>query len=308
MLDISQAGLFGEPLNRITIALKVALLLILSATQGYALSAQAGSQSAFESLKTFVPPAAFDSIAALPDAAAARAPMLSGERLFQELHRTVMPAKAAVAGYKQAKAYMYSKADNIGCNGAPGILTFYSQICVNGSSDNGNDYPERGDQNGDGVVDKFVNAEHIWPQGYFNSALPMVSDLHQLASTLYTPNSRRGNMRFAKVSNATYSTSCGSKLGSEGFEPCDPDKGNVARAMLYFVTRYYDQNIREGMNYEDFWTSRVPMLLEWNRQDPPDANERRRNDMVEAFQGNRNPYIDNPELADQISAAVFAAH
>ena len=295
-------------MNRITIALKVALLLILSAPQGYALSAHADGQSAFESLKTFVPPAAFDSIPAFPDAAAARVPMLSGERLFQELHRTIMPAKAVAAGYKQAKAYMYSTADNIACNGAPGILTYYSQVCVNGSSENGDDYKEEGDQNGDGVVDKFVNAEHIWPQGYFNSALPMVADLHQLAPTFVTPNSRRGNLRFAKVSYAAYSTSSGSRLGKEGFEPADSVKGNVARSMLYFITRYYDQNIREGMNYEDFWTSRVPMLLEWNRQDPPDAAERRRNDMVEAFQGNRNPYIDSPELADQISATVFAAH
>ena len=50
------------------------------------------------------------------------------------------------------------------------------------------------------------------------------------------------------------------------------------------------------------------MFLEWNRQDPPDAAERRRNDMVEAFQGNRNPYIDNPELADQVGAEVFESH
>ena len=187
-------------------------------------------------------------------------------------------------------------------------MTLYSQICVHGTSDNGDDYKEQGDQNNDGVVDTFVNAEHIWPQSYFNSAMPMVADLYQLAPTFSTPNSRRGNLRFARVTYAVYSTSSGSKLGSEGFEPADAVKGNVARAMLYFVTRYYDQDIRQGMNYYDFWTSRVPMLLEWNRQDPPDAAERRRNDLVEAFQGNRNPFVDNPELADQVGTVVFAAH
>jgi len=291
-------------------AFVTASLLIVSAA---VLSAQTAPLAkdplpAFESLKTFVPPSAFDMELPLPSDSQRSDAGLTGEQLFQQLHNDLAGLKAVVPSYKQAKAYMYSKADNIGCNGGPGIMTFYSEVCAPGSSDNGNDYHEQGDQNGDGIVDKIVNAEHIWPQSYFNSALPMVSDLHQLASTFETPNGRRANLRFAKVSNATYSTSCGSKLGKEGFEPCDPEKGNVARAMLYFIVRYYDRGIRQGMNYNDFWTSRVPMLLEWNRQDPPDANELRRNDLIAQFQGNRNPFVDDPSLADKIGAAVFASH
>jgi hypothetical protein len=102
---------------------------------------------------------------------------------------------------------------------------------------------------------------------------------------------------FGVVSRPVYQTSAGSKLGSgsEGFEPTDAVKGNVARAMLYFIVRYHDKNIQQGMNYNDFWTSRVELFLQWNRQDPPDAAERRRNDMSQAFQGNRNPFIDHPE-------------
>jgi endonuclease I len=203
---------------------------------------------------------------------------------------------------------MYSKADNTGCNGGPGILTFYSQVCASGSSDNGDDYKEQGDQNGDGVVDKLVNAEHLWPQSYFKSALPMVADLHHLQSTFATPNGRRGNFKFCKASGSSYSTASGSKLGKNCFEPADAVKGNVARALLYFVTRYYDKNIRQGMDYKDFWTNNVPMLLAWNRQDPPDANERRRNDLIEQYQGNRNPFVDDPSLADRIGEAVFEAH
>ena len=203
---------------------------------------------------------------------------------------------------------MYATADNTGCNGGPGIITAYSALCVNGSSANGDNYKEKGDQNADGIAGDFVNAEHIWPQSYFNSALPMVADLHHLMATLSTPNGRRANLKFAKVSKATYSTSSGSKLGKEGFEPDDTVKGNVARAMFYFIERYSDKNIRDGMDYNSFWTKNVPMLLEWNRQDPPDANELRRNDLVEDFQGNRNPFIDNPELADRIGEAVFKKH
>jgi endonuclease I len=100
----------------------------------------------------------------------------------------------------------------------------------------------------------------------------------------------------------------GSKLGAEGFEPADAVKGNVARAILYFIVRYYDRSIRNGMDYGDFWTKRVPMFLEWNKFDPPDAAERRRNELVREFQGNRNPFIDAPDLADRIGEKVFMSH
>jgi len=235
---------------------------------------------------------------------------LSGEALFNYLRAVTAPEprRTSSVSYRASKAYMYSTADNTGCSGAPGILTFYSQVCVKGASDNGNDYGERGDLNDDGVVDSFVNAEHIWPQGYFKSALPMVADLHHLASTFVTPNGRRGNLKFAEVSRPSYSTSAGSMLGREGFEPADAVKGNVARALFYFIVRYGDKNIRQGMDYASFWINNVPMFLEWNRQDPPDDNERRRNDLVEDFQGNRNPFIDNPALAENIGEMVLKSH
>ena len=38
-------------------------------------------------------------------------------------------------------------------------------------------------------------------------------------------------------------------------------------------------------------------LLAWNLQDPPDADEVARNDAVQGFQGNRNPFVDHPEWA-----------
>ena len=233
---------------------------------------------------------------------------MAGEKLFTYLHEATDPATREPYSYSAARKFMYSQGDNTGCNGKPGIITFYSQVCVNGSSDSGNDYPERGDINGDGVVDSFINAEHIWPQGYFDRKLPMVADLHHLAPTFVTPNGRRGNLKFAKVASFVYRTSAGSKLGKEGFEPADAVKGNVARAVMYFIVRYHDKSIRQGMDYNSFWTKNVPMLMEWNRQDPPDAAERRRNDLVEDFQGNRNPFIDNPELAERIGELVFKSH
>jgi endonuclease I len=38
-------------------------------------------------------------------------------------------------------------------------------------------------------------------------------------------------------------------------------------------------------------------LLDWSMQDPPDAEEVARNDVIQDFQGNRNPFVDHPEWA-----------
>lgn len=234
---------------------------------------------------------------------------LSGEQLFQSLHEQVKPSKP-IHSYSDAKSYMYGTADNQGCNGGAGILTFYSQICAPGKSNRGDDYPERGDSNKDGVVDTYINAEHIWPQSFFGKQLPMVSDLHHLQSTYGTPNNRRSNFKFGYVNpkEARYATSSGSRGTGGKFEPCDAVKGNVARSVLYFVVRYYDMNIRQKVNYKDFWTKNIDMLLKWNRQDPPDEREKVRNDRIEMFQGNRNPFVDDPTLADKIGAQVWASH
>ncbi|MBX2851779.1 MAG: endonuclease [Phycisphaeraceae bacterium] len=41
-------------------------------------------------------------------------------------------------------------------------------------------------------------------------------------------------------------------------------------------------------------------LLRWHEQDPPDDAERRRNDIVEQLQGNRNPFVDRPEFVQRV--------
>lgn len=235
---------------------------------------------------------------------------LSGEELFQYLHKYTVPMKH-INNYTDAKSYMYGIADNQGCDGIEhGILTFYSQVCAPGNSRRGDDYKENGDENKDGVIDKYINAEHIWPQSFFGKQLPMVSDLHHLQSTFGTPNNRRSNFKFGYVSqaDARYSTASGTRGTGGRYEPCDAVKGNVARSVLYFVTRYYDKDIRQKVDYRSFWTDNINMFLQWNRQDPPDAREIERNNRIELFQGNRNPYVDDYTLADRVGAEVFASH
>lgn len=233
---------------------------------------------------------------------------LSGEALFSQLHQANQPSRQHQFSYGGARNFMYGTADQVNCQGRMGIYTFYSRVCAYGNGGDGNSYQEHGDQNRDGVVDKIINAEHLWPQSFFRKATPMVADLHHLQSTFSTPNGRRSNYPFCETRNARYSTSSGSKLASDRdcFEPTDDVKGNVARAMLYFVTVYHDRSIcQAGCNYKEFWKDNVDMFLRWNRQDPPDEVEKYRNEMIFRYQGNRNPYVDDYTLADRIGADVF---
>ena len=240
----------------------------------------------------------------------AQASSLSGEKLFQYLHQaTEYPVPGSGKDYLNAKKFMFSVADNTGCAGSAGVTCIYSQICSRGASEHGDDYKEQGDANGDGINDSDgMNAEHSWPQGFFNKAAPMKSDLHHIFPTYIGVNGRRGSEPFGEVSSFVYATNSGSKLGAEGFEPADAVKGEIARAILYFVVRYYDRNIRDGADYRDFWTNRVGMFLQWHRQDPPGAAERARNEAIAGFQGNRNPFVDDPSLAEKVGAKVFQSH
>jgi endonuclease I len=48
--------------------------------------------------------------------------------------------------------------------------------------------------------------------------------------------------------------------------------------------------------------------MEWNRRDPPDAAEKRRNELISQFQGNRNPYVDDYTLVEKVGQKVFQSH
>ncbi|CAM5631103.1 Ribonuclease OS=Streptomyces cyaneofuscatus OX=66883 GN=G3I52_01445 PE=4 SV=1 [Streptomyces cyaneofuscatus] len=50
------------------------------------------------------------------------------------------------------------------------------------------------------------------------------------------------------------------------------------------------------MNNGSARTGKLSVLKQWSQEDPPDAFEKRRNDVIfEQFQHNRNPFIDHPE-------------
>lgn len=210
--------------------------------------------------------------------------------------------------YDEAKSSLFTHADSIVVDGVRGVRDAYSGVFVPGSSGNGGDYRERGDQDGDGYNEtKGMNVEHLWPQSYFSEKLPMRSDLHHLMATFQHPNGMRGRLPFDEVPDdkVEYHNNAGARMGGGLFEPPDSAKGRVARAMLYFMARYGDQGVLPGNVVNHFWNARIETFLRWNRQFPPTRFELERNSMVEKIQGNRNPFVDDPSLADRVGVEGF---
>ena len=159
------------------------------------------------------------------------------------------------------------------------------------------------------------NREHIVPQSLFNQQLPMKSDAHFIRATDQKVNGERGNLPFGIVESANYQSQNGSKRGTSAspgftgtvFEPINEFKGDVARMIFYFVTRYESQlsgfstgNMLGGSAYPGLQQWELNQLILWHIQDPVSATEISRNNATYIFQGNRNPYIDNPSYVTAV--------
>lgn len=162
---------------------------------------------------------------------------------------------------------------------------------------------------------ELYNREHSFPKSWFNDKSPMYSDLFHLYPTDKRANTERGNNAYGEVGSAKWTSQNGSKVGTAKsslgysgtvFEPIDEYKGDFARTYFYMVTCYEDKitswssphltnNKYPGLNS---WS--ITMLLKWHRQDPVSQKETDRNNAVESYQRNRNPFIDYPELAEYI--------
>ena len=187
-------------------------------------------------------------------------------------------------GYTGARDRMFMNIDNQKVNGQgeptntiEGVYT--GQLIVG--------YVDRIDAQNQGF-----NTEHTFPQGFFNSNLPMRSDLHHLFPTNAQANSERSNLQFGVVTNPTWAVG-GSKKGNGVFEPRDEQKGQVARAMFYFVVRYQD--------YSNHVLGQEAILRQWFAQYPPNAVDITRNNDIYTYQKNRNPFVDYPQFLKRIS-------
>ncbi len=168
------------------------------------------------------------------------------------------------------------------------------------------------------------NREHLVPQSVFASATPMYSDAHFIVPADKHVNGVRGDLPFGKVGVANYTSTNGTKKGinlnsgysagyaSVVFEPIDEFKGDIARCLLYFATRYenvvsgYNYSMFDGTNTRVFTPTFLNILLTWNQMDPVSAREIARNNAIYTRQGNRNPYIDNNSYVTTIWGAPLA--
>ena len=143
------------------------------------------------------------------------------------------------------------------------------------------------------------------------------SDLFHIYPVDGYVNTRRNNNPYGEVASPTWVSRNGSRLGTntfEGapshtaFEPNDAYKGDIARSFFYMATRYMfeDDEFATDQDMVDKSQLRpwaVKMLLKWHELDPVSDKERARNTAVYELQGNRNPFIDFPELVAKIWAS-----
>jgi endonuclease I len=164
--------------------------------------------------------------------------------------------------------------------------------------------------------------EHQWCNSYgIDSKGPAYSDLHNLRAEDYNVNSARGNKYYddSSPANPNYKNPASSEapLASTdvySWDPPDVVKGDIARALFYMTVRYTGDATNEpALRLTDDtalitsatnFMGRYSTLLKWSFADPVDDAERRRNDLVYAYQANRNPFVDHPEW---VSRALLPA-
>ncbi|MBC7523685.1 MAG: endonuclease [Flavobacterium sp.] len=190
-----------------------------------------------------------------------------------------------------------------------------------GSFPDGTPYQDNG--TGGTAEGQHYNREHLVPQSVFSSATPMYSDAHFIIPADKYVNGQRGDLPFGKVNVASNTYSNGTKKGNnlnsgysagysgQVFEPIDEFKGDIARMLFYFATRYED--LVATWNYpmfnntsnQVFTSNAINILLTWSNNDPVSQKEIDRNLAVYNRQNNRNPFVDHPEYALSIWGSLL---
>ncbi|WP_210611257.1 endonuclease [Priestia flexa] len=162
--------------------------------------------------------------------------------------------------------------------------------------------------NGTGIND--WNREHVWAKshGDFGTTMGAGTDIHHLRPTDVTVNSTRNNLDFDN-GGKEHTEALGNYYDSDSWEPRDAVKGDVARMLFYMAVRYEgdvsdepDLELNNLVNNGSApYHGKLSVLLQWHQQDPVDASERRRNEIIYSdYQHNRNPFIDHPEWVSAI--------
>lgn len=145
-----------------------------------------------------------------------------------------------------------------------------------------------------------VNAEHVFPMSWVTKDLKcgsrkqcqassakfreIESDLHNIYPAGRVVNKARSNYPFGEVAGEPRQFgSCDFEVNSKKrlAEPAVAKRGEVARAMLYLAHQYH-LSLRPKTE---------KLMKQWDRQDPPGAEEKRREKIIHREQGRENPFI-----------------
>jgi deoxyribonuclease-1 len=158
---------------------------------------------------------------------------------------------------------------------------------------------------------KGINVEHVFPMSWATSSVDcgtrntcrrnsktfnhIEADLHNLFPSRTDVNKDRSSYRFGEIKGETrhYGKHCDFEVSQSSriAEPAVEVRGDVARAMFYMADRYREQGLV-------IFRKQAELLLRWHQDDPPSATDKRRNDLIEKIQGNRNIFVDDPNQLD----------
>ncbi len=166
-----------------------------------------------------------------------------------------------------------------------------------------------------------MNIEHIWANSWWgHTKNNAYRDLFNLYPADGDANGHKSNNPIGivdgeiKFDNGVIKVGKSSSYRTDSlitvWEPADEWKGDFARTYFYMATTYQhmtdEWQTTEGLLTVDptSWTTMRPwvyeLMLQWAEADPVDDIERARNEVIYGIQGNRNPYVDMPELADYV--------
>ena len=164
-----------------------------------------------------------------------------------------------------------------------------------------------------GATGAGMNIEHSFPKSWWGGEkVQGYEDLYNLMPCKSKINSTKSNYPMGIVVSGDKGngwTKVGK--GTDGnwyWEPAAPWKGDFARGYMYMATAYQDykwsgdralQILQQG-DYPTLKEWAYKLYIQWAKADKPDAVEIKRNNDVAKIQGNRNPYVDFPNLMEYV--------
>jgi hypothetical protein len=232
-------------------------------------------------------------------------PGLHGDSLITELKRYYAPK--SVLPYDQARTKLYNEIflqnDSLEC--------FYSGYKIQ---------VPKGTNLLSWTAKYGIQTEHLFPRSLGSAAMPALGDMHHLVPSKANINAIRKNVPFSEIPDDKtkywllydkvftrpdinvidkYSEST-----SNLFEPREYQKGDIARALLYFYTIYSTSLAQKS---HAFFTSMLPDICRWHRIDNVDLAEQNRSMAIARIQSNINPFVFDPSLPDRCFCNAYLA-